>query len=106
MPDQLDVHRNAGRNKRNIPFVVVVQSNRFRSISRRVVVPLIVAAEFGRTDNDIQPHFVIAGAEVVLAPLLITNVPADVLGLAVASLVKEETRIVNAMDALLSRAWR
>jgi hypothetical protein len=31
MSDQLDVHRNPGRNQRAIPFVVVIQSNRFRA---------------------------------------------------------------------------
>jgi hypothetical protein len=28
MSDQFSVHRNPGRNKRAVPFVVVVQSNR------------------------------------------------------------------------------
>ena len=106
MPDQLDVHRNPGRNRRVVPFVVVVQSNRFRTSVRRVVVPLVAADAFGQADSDFGPHFVIEDQRVVLDPLQITNLPRDLLGPPVASLAAEDTRIINAMDALLSRAWR
>jgi toxin CcdB len=106
MPDQLDVHRNPGRNKSVIPYVVVVQSNRFREASRRVVVPLLAAEAFGTPDSDVGPHFAIEGRTVVLDPLQIANVPASVLGPAVASLISEDDRIVRALDILLSRAWR
>jgi toxin CcdB len=106
MPDQLDVHRNPGRNRRVVPFVVVVQSNRFRASGRRVVVPLVAAEAFGQPESDFGPHFVVENLRVVLDPLQITNVPRDVLGAPVMSLAGEDTRIINAMDALLSRAWR
>ena len=106
MPDQLSVHRNPGRNHQAIPFVVVVKSNRFRNSVRRVIVPLVAAKEFGLADSDVGPHFMIQGREVVLAPLQITNVPINVLGPSVMSLAGEDSRIVNALDALLSRAWR
>lgn len=106
MPEQLSVHRNPGRNHRVIPFVVVVQCNRFRGSARRVVVPLVAAEEFGLPDSDVGPHFMIDDREVVLAPLQITNVPCDVLGPSVMLLASEDSRIVHALDALLSRAWR
>jgi toxin CcdB len=41
---QFDVHRNTGRHKASIPFVVVVQSWQFRSYHRRVVIPLVRAS--------------------------------------------------------------
>ncbi len=106
MPDQLDVHRNPGRNSRVVPFIVVVQSNRFRASARRVVVPLVAVAAFGRPDSDFGPHFTIEGQQVVLDPLQITNLPADALGPSVLSLAADDTRIINAIDMLLSRAWR
>jgi toxin CcdB len=106
MADQLSVHRNPGRNRQVIPFVVVVQSNRFRGSARRVIVPLLSAEEFGLPDSDIGPHFVIDNRRVVLDPRQITNVPWDSLGPAVGSLVSEDARIVNALDAMLSHAWR
>jgi toxin CcdB len=103
MTDQLSVHRNPGRNNRVIPFVVVVQSNRFRSSPRRVIVPLVAAEEFGRADSDVGPHFMIGDREVVLAPLQITHVPHHVLGPSIGSLASEDTRIIRALDALLRR---
>ena len=106
MSDQFDVHRNPGRSQRVIPFVLMVQSNRFRRSKRRVVGPLVAAEEFGVADSDVGPHFVIDDRPVVLDPLQITNVPRDALGPAIASLAPEDHRIINAMDALLSRAWR
>jgi toxin CcdB len=106
MTDRLSVHRNPGRNNRVVPFVVVVQSNRFRSAPRRIVVPLVAAEEFGRADSDVGPHFMIGDKEVVLAPLQIAHIPFDVLGPSVASLASEDTRIMRALDAVLSRARR
>ena len=38
---QFDVHRNPGKNRDAIPFVVLVQSSLFDSYRRRVVVPLV-----------------------------------------------------------------
>ncbi len=106
MTDQLSVHRNPGRNRRAMPFVVVVQCDRFRNAPRRVIVPLMAAEEFGLADNDVGPHFIIENKEVVLAPLQITHVPENVLGPSVGSLASEDTRLIRALDALLGRAWR
>jgi toxin CcdB len=106
MTDQLSVHRNPGRNRTVVPFVVVVQSNRFRTSDRRVIVPLLAAEAFRAPDSDVGPHFVVVGQEVVLDPLQISNVPRDALGPSVASLVEEDDRVVRALDILLSRAWQ
>lgn len=106
MTDQLSVHRSPGRNRQAIPFVVVVQSNRFRSSARRVVVPLLAAEEFGLPDSDVGPHFAIGDRRVVFDPRQITHVPRDALGPSVGSLAAADVRIVNALDAVLSRAWR
>jgi toxin CcdB len=98
MPDQLSVHRNPGRNKAVIPFVVTVQSNRFRTSAHR--------RAFGIPDSDVGSRFVLEGQDVVLDPLQITNVPHKALGPAVASLVDDGDRVMFALDVLLSRAWR
>jgi len=42
---QFDVHRNTGRNRTAIPYVVIVQSSYFEKSRRRVVVPLVSVAE-------------------------------------------------------------
>ena len=106
MSDQFSVHRNPGRSVKVIPFVVVIQCNRFSNASQRVVVPLVSAEAFGLADSDIASHFVINDHEVVFAPRQITNVPARVLGPVVASLADDDEQIIRALDAFLSRARR
>jgi toxin CcdB len=104
MSNQFDVHHKPGTKNSAVPFVLVVQSNRFRQSDRRVVIPLVAADAFRRTDSDIGPHFIVAGRDVVLDPLQVTNVSARALGPVVASLADDDDRIINAIDALLSRA--
>ena len=38
---QFDVHRNVGKQREVIPYVVIVQSSLFESYRRRVVIPLV-----------------------------------------------------------------
>jgi toxin CcdB len=104
---QFDVHRNSGKHKDTIPFVVVVQSAQFDSYRRRVVVPLVRAAAIGKISYaGFNPTFKIRGISVVLHPLEMVSVPVDQLGDVVGSLLDESQLIVAALDELLSRAWK
>jgi len=104
---QFDVHRNAGKHKDSIPFVVVVQSSQFDSYRRRVVVPLVRAAAIGKLSYAaFNPTFKIRGSSVVLHPLEIVSVPVDQLGEIVGSLSDQSQLIVAALDELLSCAWK
>lgn len=103
---QFDIHRNPGKHSDAIPFVVVVQSSLYDSYRRRVVVPLVKKSEIGRTAYaSLNPSFTIEGVSVVLHPLEIVSVPADILGAPVGSLSHEGERITAALDELLTRAW-
>ena len=103
---QFDVHRNSGKHKGTIPFVVVVQSSQFDSYRRRVVVPLVRASAIGKISYaGFNPGFKIRGIPVVLHPLEIVSVPVDQLGDVVGSLRDQSQLIVAALDELLSRAW-
>ena len=103
---QFDVHRNPGRDRDGIPYVVVLQSAVFDDYARRVVVPLV-----RRSDVDpiahirFNPSFVIEGISVVLHPLEVVSVPADRLGNPVASLASHGQQIIDALDELMSRAY-
>jgi toxin CcdB len=104
---QFDVHRNSGKHKDTIPFVVVVQSSQFDSYRRRVVVPLVRASAIGKISYAaFNPTFKIRGTSVVLHPLEIVSVPVDQLGEIVGSLSDESQSIVSALDELLTRAWK
>lgn len=104
---QFDVHRNTGRHRDSIPFVVVVQSSQFDGYRRRVVVPLVKASVLGKISHGrFNPAFKIRGTTVVLHPLEMVSVPVDQLGPVVASLQGEGQQVVAALDELLSRAWK
>ncbi len=104
---QFDVHRNRGRHKDTIPFVVVVQSAQFDNYRRRVVVPLVRAAELGKIAHAaFNPTFKIRGTSVVLHPLEIVSVPLDQLGEMVGSLDDDSQLIVAALDELLTRVGK
>jgi len=104
---QFDVHRNIGRHKDAIPFVVVVQSSQFDGYRRRVVVPLVRKSAVGNLSHaSFNPTFKIRGTPVVLHPLEIVSVPLERLGDVVESLSEEGKQIIAALDELLSREWK
>ena len=104
---QFDVHRNKGRQKESIPFVVVIQSARFDAYRRRVVVPLVLRqhAPASISGSRMNPVFRIGGVEVVLNPLQVVSVAIDQLGVVVDSLADHGQQITDAMDELITRAW-
>ena len=106
---QFDVHRNTGKQREAIPFVVVVQSSIFDSYRRRVVIPLVRRSHLDNaaalTASPLNPAFTVEGLEVVLHPLEIVSVATDQLGEKIATLADEGDRITGALDELLTRDW-
>jgi len=103
---QFDVHRNTGKHRNDIPYVVLVQSSLYDSYRRRVVVPLVRKSALGKISNPrFNPPFKIENVHVVLHPLEIVSVPNEQLGEFVVSLIPEGGRIMDALDELLTRAW-
>jgi toxin CcdB len=103
---QFDVHRNSGKHRDSIPYVVIVQSALFDDYGRRVVVPLVKASVVGKIANPrFNPTFKIGRTSVVLHPLEMVSVSLDKLGNPIGSLIEESDRIVGALDALLGRSW-
>ncbi len=104
---QFDVHRNIGKHRDAIPFVVVVQSSQFDDYRRRVVVPLVRKSAIGKLSHlSFNPTFKIRGTQVVMHSLEVVSVPIEQLGNLVGSLAEEGRQIIAALDELLSRAWK
>lgn len=104
---QFDVHRNSGKHRDDIPYVVLVQSSLYDAYRRRVVVPLVRKSVVGKIANPrFNPSFKIEGVVVVLHPLEIVSVASDQLGVFVRSLEAEGQGILDALDELLTRAWK
>lgn len=103
---QFDVHRNTGRHRDDIPYVVLVQSSLYDAYRRRVVVPLVRKSALGKISNPrFNPSFKIENVQLVLHPLEIVSIPVDQLGEFVKSLSAEANRITDALDELLTQAW-
>jgi toxin CcdB len=104
---QFDVHRNAGRHRDDIPYVVTVQSALNDSYRRRVVVPLVRKSVLGKVDSpQLNPSFRIENIPVVLHPLEIVSVATEHLGEFVTSLRDHGDAIAAALDELLTQAWK
>jgi toxin CcdB len=101
---QFDVHRNPGRHRESIPFVVIVQSSLYSDYRRRVVVPLVDKSSIGKVTNPrLNPTFRIKGKSVVLHPLEMVSVANENLGEFVQSLEEEADAIIAALDEMLTR---
>jgi toxin CcdB len=104
---QFDVHRNTGKHRDSIPFVVIVQSSLFDDYRRRVVVPLVRKSALGKISYaSFNPTFKVGGTSVILHPLEIVSIPTEQLGEFVESLSHERQRIMAALDELLIQAWK
>jgi toxin CcdB len=49
---QFDIHRNPGRLRDRVPFVVIVQSAMFNRYNRRLVVPVVKASNLSASLKD------------------------------------------------------
>lgn len=104
---QFDVHRNTGRHRDDIPYVVLVQSSLYDNYRRRVVVPLVNKSVLGKIANPrFNPAFKIENVPVVLHPLEIVSIATEQLGEFVVSLRDDADLIAAALDELLTQAWR
>lgn len=106
---QFDVHRNSGRQREAIPYVLIVQSSLFDGYRRRLVVPLVRRSALdgfaALADWRVNPVFSIEGVDVVLHPLEMVSLAIGQLGEKVASLAEQGDQIAAALDELLTRSW-
>ncbi|MDR6775023.1 CcdB family protein [Azospirillum sp. BE72] len=100
---QFDVHRNPGRSRTVIPYLLVVQSDRWEDRSDRVVVPLVLASEISYHDRTLNPAFTVEDIKVLMNPLQMVTIPARVLGPSVTSLDAEHLCVIAALDALVAQ---
>ena len=102
---QFDVLLNPGANRAVRPYVLVVQSARFDDTRRRLVAPLVLLDKVPIPETEITPHFTVAGQDVALITLELIAVDIARLGPKVGSLREEATRIITAIDEVLTTAY-
>ena len=102
---QFDVHRNRGQHREPIPYVVTVQSSLFDDYRRRVVIPLVRKSYLSAVMVPrFNPTFEIEDTQVVLHPLEFVSIDVGNLGAFVSSIAESGQQIVDAIDALVTRA--
>lgn len=90
------------RTRAAVPYLLDVQSDLVAKAATCVVVPLISPERAGRPVERLMPTFEIAGEAWVMDTLQLAGVPRRILGGAVADLAHERTRILAALDMLVS----
>ena len=96
---QFDVHRSTGRTRAAFPYLVVVQSNAFRELKRRLAIPLLRRdAMLAAAVGTLLPEFTIEGNRVVLSALDLSSFPVGAFGKRVTSLANDGDSIVDAID--------
>lgn len=103
---QFDVHRNPGRQRETIPYVVLLQSARFDRSRTRFVGPLELVRHVAVGEHYLAPRLTVMGEEVLLDVFNLATLPAERLGQPVVSLGDDDarTRLVRALDDLVSQA--
>jgi toxin CcdB len=104
---QFDIHRNMGKAKAVVPYLMLLQSSRFDKSPHRIVAPLPLGELFRVEHPDLHPSFMIEGRTVVMDPLRLFSAPYSGLGELVGKLsdYNDGTRAMNAVDIVLSRAF-
>jgi toxin CcdB len=98
---QFTVYANAdAASKKQIPYLLDVQSDLIETANSRVVVPLVDAERAGGVIDRLMPRLLVGGRQVVMDTAQIMGIPVRMLGKPVADLSEERHAIFSAIDML------
>ena len=100
---RFDVYRHPdSTRRRQVPFLVSIQSDALDGLHTTVVVPLVAASAFGPRIPFLHPVLDIGGRDCVLATNELQAVAKAVLGSAIGNASTDASAIVAALDYLIS----
>ena len=101
---QFDVYVNADAHSRSLyPFLIEVQADLLSNLPTTVVIPLAFpSAVDNQPASNLNPQFTIAGKRLLAMTQELSAIQRKALGKRNASLAHEQTRILAALDLLLS----
>lgn len=100
---QFDVYLNQNATTRkDIPYLLDVQSDLLDTLATRVVVPLVFAKEMGLAAKHLNPQFKIKGTAVVMSTAELAGISNRSLGNKIASLMNKRDEIIAALDLLFT----
>lgn len=98
---QYKVYRNRRPSRRDVPFLLDVQSD-LVTTSSRLVVPLVRMSRHGRPYSRLNPLLTVEGIEVVASIPDLAALDERELGEAVADISDRRAEILSAIDFLLT----
>lgn len=101
---QFAVYRSPGRNP-DVPFVVLIQSNRLSDASSRLVMALTTRRGKAPPDHPLTPHMTVQGQALYANPFNVATLPSILLQTPVEVLTDvDQDKVIRALDELVSRA--
>lgn len=100
---RFDVYRNSNRKSRDrVPLLLDVQATLLEDLATRLVVPLILAADFGPAIEKLNPVVRLGNRNYVMATAEMAAVMRKGLGDRAGSLEEQSAEILAAVDFLIS----
>ena len=100
---QFTVYLNANKaSGGDVPYLLDVQNDLIASFKSRVVVPLVSPSKVQFAVSRLMPIFEIEGASWVMDTTLMAGISSKLIGKKVADLSHERSRIIAALDVLIS----
>ena len=99
---RFDIYRNAGKNQRNIPYLIELQSNVIGGLSTRVVAPLRATSVFSlqTIPTDLFPLIEVEGSDYFLDIPQLGAIPSAELKVKIGSAQAHQFDIQSALDRL------
>jgi toxin CcdB len=100
---QFDVYANTNPDsKKNIPFLLDIQSDLLSSLSTRVVIPMIISSKVKKPINHLMPQFIIQNTTVVISTAELASISTRMLTQKLGSLQSKRNEIIAALDFLFT----
>ena len=97
---QFDVYKNINEaSKEGIPYLLDIQNDILKSLSTRVVVPLVINSKEAKILN---PKFEIENTKVSMSTAELSSVSLDNIGEKVCTLKERRNEIIDAVDFLIT----
>lgn len=100
---QFTVYLNANKaSVGDVPYLLDIQNDLIDALKTRVVVPLVSPSKVQVAVSRLMPIFEIEGTSLVMDTTLMAGISSRLIGKKVADLSHERSRIIAALDVLIS----
>ncbi|MDK9694147.1 MAG: CcdB family protein [Sulfurimonas sp.] len=97
---QFDVYKNKNqKTNQKIPFLLDIQNDILKSLSTRVIVPLVLDMKPAKILN---PLFIVDGLEVTMSTAELAGISIQYLGTPICSLQDKRDEIIAAVDFMIT----